>query len=119
MDGKGIKLDKEHEEIRLNGITEDSLEEWLRQKVVEHRMAKEAVSKMKFVSLREECRVTKIQHKNVFLNVLQLLILISAVAVEVFAVRGVIPQEFAVIILAVLTVSCFVIVKKINKKMAG
>jgi len=111
-------LNKEHEEIRLNGIAEDSLEEWLRHKVVETRIAEEAASRMVFISKDKERQIEEIRHKNIFLNLLQVLILILAVAAEVFAVRGIIPQEIAIIILAVLTVSCFAIIKIINKRMA-
>ncbi|BCJ95315.1 hypothetical protein acsn021_28840 [Anaerocolumna cellulosilytica] len=112
-------MDKEHEEIRLNGIAEDSLEEWLRHKVVERRIAEEAANRMVFVSNDKERQIEETSHRNVLLNLLQVLIMILAVTAEVLAVQSIIPQGVAIIILAVLTVSCFAIIKIIDRRMAG
>lgn len=53
----------------------------------------------------------------VALNIVQIVILAFAILVEVLSLNEVIPKEFSLVGLLVLTISCVLIMKKINKIM--
>ncbi len=101
------------DEIRLERITKEKAQE-LKQK--EREMKAKQIEKNKIV--RGRAKLSEEDRKKVtILNVVQVAILLIAILVEVLSIYDIVPQGFSIISLVVLTTSCVLILRKINKIM--
>lgn len=103
----------EKDQIRVERITKEKAQE-LKQKEKELKAKQAERNKI----VRGKAKLSAEDRKKVTtLNVIQVLILIIAILVEVLAIFEIVPQGISIISLVVLTASCILILRKINKIM--
>lgn len=99
------------DEIRLERKSKDEMN-GIKQKKLEAQAEKLAKGKGK--SYKRKLQPEQ-KSRIIVLNIVQLVILVFAILVEVLTIYDYIPQVFSIIGLAVLSVSCVLIMKKINR----